>query len=142
MRAALLGALWFAGSACQGPVSPCAAETSVLGTWLYAGMQDAPVPAELTGTLQVTSESCHGFQGRLDVLEADGLGPARRLAGPVSGRVLNASSVRFDAFLTAVPRQHVASLRAEKVEGSWVLVRGPSEPPFTGRFDAQREPTR
>ncbi|MFN2325684.1 MAG: hypothetical protein ABR551_07335 [Gemmatimonadales bacterium] len=125
-------------AACAVPLDPCAPETSVAGSWQYAGFQDAPVSAELSGTLEVTSESCEGFQGQLDVVEVDGLGATRRLAGPVSGRVLSPTSLRFDAFLAGVARQHIASLGPQTAGGTWVVVSAGAESARTGSFTAFR----
>jgi hypothetical protein len=138
VRGLLLAGLWSA-AACEVPLAPCEAETTLLGSWQYTGVQDAPAPAELVGTLDINSESCEGFQGRLDVVELDGFGGTRRLAGPVTGRVLDGSGLRFDAFLSAVPRQHVATLGAAGVVGTWVIVASAGEAPLAGSFSAQRE---
>ena len=123
-------------AACQSPVSACEAVTSLLGTWRYSGMQDAPASAALEGSLEITSESCDGFQGRLDVTQSAIAGATLHLAGPVSGRVISGNSVRFDAWVTAIPRQHVASLESGTVEGSWVKVGDGSVE--TGSFRAER----
>jgi hypothetical protein len=138
MRRLVIQVLTIAGAACQPPLGPCAPETSVAGIWRYAGLQDASGPVQLSGTLEVSSESCEGFQGRLDVVEVNELG-SRRLAGPVAGRVLSRTSVRFDAFLAVAPRQHVASLATGTLEGSWVAVGSGTEPSVTGSFTAHRE---
>lgn len=138
MRVLLIPVLSIAGTACQAPLDPCAPEISVVGVWRYAGLQDTPGSMQLNGTLEVSSESCEGFMGRLDVVEVNELGP-RRLAGPVAGRVLSRTSLRFDAFLAVVPRRHVASLATGTLEGSWVAVGSGSEPSVTGSFTARRE---
>jgi len=132
MTTALAGCTLALG-ACQVPVDTCGAGSSVLGAWHYAGQQDAP-PARSAGTLTVTSESCDGFRGLLDLIETDGTGRTRRLSGPVSGRMIDGTSIRFDAFLEAAPRQHLASLHGDSVQGSWLAVGGPSTSSLTGTF--------
>lgn len=134
----LAGALALVGVGCQVPLASCPPHVSVLGTWRYSAVQDAPAAARLSGTLEVTAESCEGFEGRIDVLEDDLLGGIRRVAGPVTGRVVS-TTLRFDAFLAAVPRQHIAALGADTIDGNWVAVGAGSTPSLTGSFCARRE---
>lgn len=126
---------------CEAPLATCDPEISVRGTWRYSAVQDAPAAARIGGTLEISAESCEGFQGRLDLLEDNLLGGTRRIAGPVSGRVVSATTLQFDAFVAVVPRQHIAALRADTLEGNWVAVGGGSSPSVTGSFGAKREHT-
>lgn len=125
--------------ACGNPAASCSPEGTLVGSWHYDGDRDAPAPALLDGTLEITSESCDGFQGRLDVLQSDAAGMTRRLAGPVAGRLTTDASLRFDAWLSGVTRQHVASLGVTGAEGSWVVAGGP-EGSEAGNFRIVRSP--
>lgn len=133
----VLSALLLGG--CMQPTATCEASRSLLGTWRYAGTQDATAPVVLNGTLQITSESCEGFEGRLDIVEADGTGGSRRLAGPVTGRLTGAASLRFDVWFAISPREHVATLEGETAEGNWIIGGGVSGP-MSGTFRIIRMP--
>jgi hypothetical protein len=131
------GVLFLLG--CEAPLGTCNAEVSVRGTWRYSAVQDAPAAARIGGTLEISAESCEGFQGRLDLLEEDLTGGTRRIAGAVTGRVVSATTLAFDAFIGPVPRQHIAVLRADSLDGTWVAAGGGGAPSFTGHFGARRE---
>ena len=135
-------ALVFAGAmsltACADPVASCAPERSVLGTWRYLGGRDAPDIATLAGSMEISSESCQGFQGRLDILQSDAEGTTTRLAGPVAGRLTSDGGIRFDAWLAGIARQHIAVLGPGLADGSWIGVGGPAVTE-TGAFRVTRE---
>jgi hypothetical protein len=111
-------------AACVPATGPCDTHTSLSGNWRYAAIQEAPSHTTLSGTLAVTGQSCGDFTGNLDLTEVNALGISRRIAGPVSGKVIDATSVRFDAWLEAIPRQHIATLTGDSLAGTWVLVDG------------------
>lgn len=111
-------------SGCTTATGPCEAAVSLSGNWRYSATQDAPARTSLSGTMSVTQQTCGDFMGTLDLTEINALGVSRRIAGPVSGKVLDASSVRFDAWLDALPRQHIAALSGDSLTGTWVMVDG------------------
>jgi hypothetical protein len=125
--------------ACSDVVASCAPERSLAGTWRYAGGEDAPATASLEGSLEITTESCEGFQGRLDILRSVASGSTARLAGPVSGRLTSGGSIRFDAWLAGVARQHLAVLGQTGAEGHWLVARGAAGVE-SGTFRLTREP--
>lgn len=109
---------------CTAATGPCDTAVSLSGSWRYAAIQDAPTHTTLSGTLAVTQQSCGDFTGNLDLTEVNAQGVSRRIAGPVNGKVVDATTVRFDAWLEAVPRQHLAALTGDSLTGTWVLVDG------------------
>ena len=135
----ILAMLAVVATGCNSPTAPCPASRSLTGAWRYVGERDAPVPARYDGTLEVTSESCEGFHGRLDLIQSDAVGSPQRLAGLVTGRLTSNASVHFDAWLGVVPWQHVASLDDAGGEGQWVLVSGAAAPE-SGTFRLTRTP--
>jgi hypothetical protein len=134
--AAFLTALLLAS--CLPATEPCTATVSVLGTWRYSAVQQAPVHTTLSGTLSVTKQSCADFTGQLDLIEVTPQGGTRRIAGPLSGKLIDATSVRFDAFLEALPRQHLGSLSGDALEGTWLVLDGSGQS-LSGTFGGQRE---
>ena len=97
----------------------------------------AMVAAQLTGTLDITGQRCTDLDGTLDVVLIDARGDSRRIAGRVTVQMLDASSIRFDALIGAVPRQHLATLRGDSLIGSWLELSG-SAGGATGQFKAKR----
>ena len=83
--------------ACTSATGPCGASVSLAGNWRYAAIQEAPSHTTLSGTLAVTEQRCGDFTGNLDLTEINALGVSRRIAGPITGKVIDATSVRFDA---------------------------------------------
>ena len=137
-----LALLALALSACQSPVENCGAGAPVTGTWRYAGAQESPVHASLSGSLSITAQSCEDFSGQLDLLVTDELGQSRRLAGPVTGRIIDATTLRFDAYLDATSRQHIGSIAADSIAGSWVAIGGDAGQTLAGTFVGRREDPR
>jgi hypothetical protein len=123
MRALLPGALLLAAG-CTVATAPCESTAPVQATWRYAAVEDTPAHATLSGTLAISRQDCAGFTGQLDVIEVSAGGVSRRIAGPVSGSVIDATSLRFDAWLEGSPRQHLATLAGDSLAGTWVLVDG------------------
>jgi hypothetical protein len=126
---------------CASLTENCASPTNVTGTWRYGATQETPQRAALTGTLTVDRQSCTEFSGALDVIEVDAEGTSRRMAGAVSGRLLDATSLQFDVMLGAESWQHVGTLGGDSLEGSWVEVSG-NDVTGTGEFESTREVTR
>ena len=115
----------------------CAPTAVVSKTWAYTALQDSPAGPALNGTLLITNQSCGDFEGLLDVVETDG-GASRRLAGPVTGTMLDATIARFTVTFGANEREHVARFTADSVTGTWVD-RGGSV--AYGRFAGSRQVT-
>jgi hypothetical protein len=124
-------------SACAVVTEPCAASVDLSGSWRYSAVQQAPTHSTLSGTLLITEQNCVEFAGQLDLIEVNAQGGSRRVTGPVAGRVIDASSVRFDAFLEAVPRQHLAILLGDSVSGTWLAVDGTGQT-VSGTFGGHR----
>jgi hypothetical protein len=139
MKRAWLLAVALPFLACADVVASCAPERTLVGTWRYAGGEDAPATASLEGSLEISTESCEGFQGRLDIARSSASGAITRLAGPVSGRLTSDAGIRFDAWLSTVPRQHLAVLGQAGAEGHWLAARGPAGVE-SGTFRLTREP--
>jgi len=133
---ALLASLLCA--ACLSPTGPCDSGRSVIGKWRYAGLTQAPVRTTLSGTLLITEESCGEFSGSLAIVELTDQGGTWQRGGPVHGRVIDNGSLRFDAFLEADPRQHLASIKGDSLTGTWVLV-DPSGTSISGTFGGRKE---
>jgi hypothetical protein len=129
-----------AASACAVATEPCPAAgvVSVVGSWRYSGSEQAPVRTTLSGTLAISRQSCGQFSGQVDLLEVNAQGSTRRLAGPVSGTVIDVSSIRFDAFVEAVPRQHLATLAGDSLAGTWLAVDGTGQT-VSGTFGGRRQ---
>jgi hypothetical protein len=119
----LLGAACRAATACAAATPPV-----LLGSWTYTATQTSPTTANLNGTLQITSQCGSQIGGTLDVTQTDpGGGNPVRLTGVVSGVLVDTASVDFDAYLTATPRRHDATVRSDSMKsGSWFEVGGPS----------------
>ena len=124
-------------AACSSATGPCNSDTNVLGTWRYSAVEQAPVRATLTGTLAVTQQSCGTFSGVLNVVEVATTGGVRQRSGPVNGKFVDGSSLRFDAFLEADPRQHLASIAGDSLTGTWVRA-DPAGTSPSGTFGGHR----
>jgi hypothetical protein len=122
--------------ACVSPVENCAVARQITGTWQYAATQDAPVRATLTGSLMISRQSCRDFSGALDVTEVTADGRSRRIAGPVSGLLLDSIVARFDATLGGADRQHLARFGGDSLWGSWVEIGSGSS--VAGSFSGRR----
>jgi hypothetical protein len=140
---ALAIVLLAASQACVSPTENCAAPRRITGVWQYSATQDAPASASLTGTLLISTQTCHDFEGVLDFVELSANGQSRRVAGPVSGVLVDSAMARFDATLGgdgASDRQHLARFGADSVTGTWVEVGAASV--LTGRFAARLQEPR
>ena len=110
----------------------------IAGSWAYVAQQSTGNQATLSGTLTLISESTSSYRGALDALETTSLGGQRRLAGPITGRVVNAASVDFTVTFGASQREHVGTLRADTIVGTWFEVGGLSGVSAAGSFRAIR----
>jgi hypothetical protein len=125
---------------CQSPTdTSCASPTSVTGSWRYAAIQDAPQRASISGTLVVASQSCRSFEGTLDVVEVSA-GGSRRIAGAVSGALVDSTAGRFTVRLGADEREHLVRFGRDSLHGTWLQLS--STGTATGSFNGRRQDPR
>ena len=108
--------------ACSAGTEPGVPPVVITGSWSYEGAQQAPVPATLDGSLEITRQDGSMFEGSLDAFESSAA-ESRRITGIVTGIALDASTLDFDVVVDGVSRRHVAEIRADTIEGAWVEVR-------------------
>lgn len=125
---------------CGSLTDPCH-DPGVISSWRYAGVQDVPEEANLTGTLSMR-EACGMITGELDLVEVDGFGQSRRLAGPLTGRVVDAGLVRFDVLFDGVVRQHLARMSGDSLVGTWLALSDGAGQAWTGSFTGAAEGAR
>lgn len=125
---------------CGALTEPCN-DPGVAASWRYAGVQDVPEAANLTGILSMT-EACGTITGELDVMEVNGFGQSRRLAGPVTGRAIDSGSFRFDVLLDGVVRQHLARTSGDSLVGTWLALSEGAGQAWTGSFTGAAEGAR
>ena len=107
---------------CGTGTEPGLAPVVVTGSWSYEGAQQAPVPATLDGSLEISRQDGPSFEGSLDVFESSAE-ESRRITGIVTGIALDAVTLDFDVLVDGVSRRHVAEIRGDTIEGAWVEVR-------------------
>lgn len=129
----LLGA-----AGCSAPTAACDDPGAATSTWQYAGTQTTPLQASLAGTLAITAQ-CGVLTGELSVVELDGLGQSRRLSGPVTGRMVDGTSMRFDVLINGVMRQHLARVSGDSLSGTWLALSENGGQSWTGSFRGHRE---
>lgn len=126
-------------AACVGSTDPGKMGALVLGTWSYAGTQGSPSAAQLNGALTFSGQAGAQISGTLDVIEIGAGGLQRRLAGPVSGRTVDSTTVDFDLLLGTVSRRHVGQVRGDSITGTWLETPvGGGAPSASGTFRASR----
>ncbi len=111
----------------------------IVGAWRFTGRQLAPAGGEITGTLSVASQSGAAIAGSLDVVETDGRGGQRRIAGPFVGRTIDSTTVDFDVSFSGATRRHVGQVVRDTIAGTWIeqsLLGG--APTASGSFVAVR----
>ena len=134
---ALLWGIVAVVAGCSSGTEPGTPPVALLGTWIYEGEQISPMPAALTGELEIASQSGDRLEGSIDVLEVGGV-ESRRLTGLVSGIALDAATVDFDVHVEGSTRRHVGEVRGDTIEGAWAdVVSGGG----SGSFRAVRENT-
>lgn len=113
----------------------------VQGRWAYAASQSSPSPAEAIGALTFSSQSGSSVGGSLDVIETDVRGLQRRLAGPVTGRTVDSTTLDFDAVVDGMSRRHVGVIRKDSIIGSWIeMPTSGGAISASGTFRAKRAP--
>lgn len=128
-------------AACAAPTENCTPPANIIGTWSYSSQQQVAGGSTSVGTLLVAHQNCHDFDGSMDVIQQDASGQRTRLTGRVTGRLLDATSVQFDAQLNAAPRQHLASLKGTTMTGSWIELNADAGAGASGAFSTQRQTT-
>lgn len=122
VAAVLLATLVALAPACSSGTEPGTPPVAITGSWSYEGAQQAPVPATLDGSLEVTRQDGATFEGSLDAFESSAE-ESRRITGLVTGIALDAVTLDFDVLVDGVSRRHVAEIRGDTIEGAWVEVR-------------------
>jgi hypothetical protein len=132
---ALVGVLFL--SACLKSTEPQPSLLQLNGSWKYTGVQTAPVPEILTGTLTISRESGISFQGLL-VLQGTNTQTLqqRTLSGSVSGSESGSDVIDFDANLETI-RRHVGQIVADTISGNWYS--SSDAPMSSGTFKVVRE---
>jgi hypothetical protein len=130
-----------AAVACLGPTDPGKMGVPVVGNWSYVAAQGSPSAAQLNGALAFSGQTGAQISGTLDVTEVGAGGVARHLAGPISGRTVDSTTLDFDLLLGDVMRRHVGQVRGDSLTGTWVetSVDG-GLPSASGTFRATRLP--
>lgn len=101
------------------PTSPGNATVAVGGRWHYV-VAATNTPA-MVGTLVLATGNGAAFTGSLDATETDANGRPVPLAGLVSGRAVDATTVSFDVVLgVSRARHHVATIRGDSLTGTWI----------------------
>lgn len=106
-------------AACMSATGSGSSSLVVRGTWDYSATQTTPVPAGLTGTLTISSQTGSSFQGTISVTETDASG-STQLAGAVNGQAVNDTIVDFDVFVDPNARRHIATVVRDSMRGGWV----------------------
>jgi len=134
IRAAWVGSLLLAGAACTSPTDSGGPPPVVLlGTWSYLSTQASSAVKD-SGTVTVTSQSGHNFQGTFAVEQTDSSG-THPLSGPVSGQAVDSTTLNFDLFINGTTdRQHLGIVKADSITGNWV-----ENGIASGRFRAARQ---
>jgi len=137
MAVALVVVALTAAASCSSPTASCDRASAIAGQWTYAATRESPVHGTISGSLAITAVNCVDLQGVMDVVETLTTGETRRMAGPVSGTVVDSTLVRFEAELGSGggSREHFARVIGDSLAGTWVeTTGGPSGAgPFSGR---------
>ena len=137
--AALVGVSLTGAASCSSPTASCDRASAVAGQWTYMATRESPVAGTISGSLTLTSVNCVDLQGMMDVVETLTTGETRRMAGPVSGTVVDSTLVRFEAALGngGGSREHFARVIGDSLAGTWVETSG--GPSGAGPFSGRRE---
>jgi hypothetical protein len=122
-------------SACANPVESCEQLSAVAGRWSYRATRESPGQGTITGLLQIESPNCVDLNGSMDVVEVLATGESRRIAGPISGTIIDSGHVRFEAQFGSGSREHFARIGGDSLSGAWLEIAGsnPGSGPFSGR---------
>ena len=127
-----------AAAACSDPTANCGGESPVRGQWSYRAVRESPAQASITGSMTLEMRNCVDVRGSLDIVEVLPTGETRRIAGPISGTLIDSSLVRFEAMLGTSEREHFARIVGDSLTGSWIELAGSTAGAgsFTGRRQA------
>jgi len=137
-RVSVTLALLCVASGCLPTTSEPSGVTPLEGQWDVSGQSASGGGGSFQGTWTVRSTSATGYSGSYDVLESAAVGGQRRITGPVSGRMANATTTEFDVIVTGSTRRHVATKQADTVKGSWFDVSQNGAVEASGTFRAVR----
>jgi hypothetical protein len=91
----------------------------VVGHWSYAGVQNTGNNAVVNGALVFTSSTAFTYGGSLDVIETASGNQQRRIVGPLVGRMSSTTAVDFEVTIGLVRRQHIGTVVADTLHGTW-----------------------
>lgn len=123
-------------AACSSSTGTGTPPADVVGSWRYAGQTDPP-GTTYAGTLTISTQSGRDVSGTLVVTERDPNGVLTQLSAVVSGRVLSATSIDFDAAIAGVDRRHLGTIGGDSIAGSWADYSGEAIV-ASGTFSAAR----
>jgi hypothetical protein len=123
--------------ACSQPTAGCGADSPVRGQWSYRAVRESPAQASISGSMTIEMRNCVDLQGSLDIVEVLPTGETRRIAGPISGTLIDSGLVRFDATLGTSDREHFARLRGDSLSGTWIELAGSMS--GAGSFSGRRQ---
>lgn len=110
--------------------------TPLEGQWDISGQAASGSGGAFQGTWTVKSTTATAYAGSYDILESVTPGGQRRLTGPVSGRMANASTTEFDVLSSGSSRRHVGVLQGDTVRGNWFDVSQSGAVEASGTFRA------
>ena len=125
-------------AACTGDSAGPPGTAPVAGTWQFAGQQTGSAVIGIAGALVLVSQTSTTYTGTIDVVQSAPGVASVRLAGPVSGRMAGGSNVDFTSTTSGASRQHVGTLVADTMAGSWVEISAAGGISASGTFRAVR----
>jgi hypothetical protein len=134
-----LGALaicGLAGCKVQDAISP-GVVVPVHGDWRYVSEYVVPGPVSVDGSVRLFVDSDGSVSGTASFVERSAGAADRAIAGTLSGRGVDISTVEFDLTIDGGVRRHVGVLAGDSLTGSWVLTSA-SSTPVGARFRAAR----
>jgi hypothetical protein len=102
---------------CGSPVDCVAAPVALLGRWSYSASETTS-PTTINGTLMLEA-GCPSVQGTLGGTQNDA-GVVTTVSFLVTGRMLGATSVEFDATAGPAGRRHIGTIANDSIRGTWV----------------------
>jgi hypothetical protein len=105
---------------CSVTTDPGRAGAPIVGSWTYSANQATPAAAGLQGVLSFSAQSGANVSGSMDVLETDASGLQRRLAGPLSGKTIDSTTLDVEVTIADVSRRHVGLIRGDSITGNWI----------------------
>ena len=103
--------------ACRSPADCVAAPVALLGRWSYSASETTS-PTTINGTLMLEA-GCPSFQGTLGGTQNDA-GVVTTVSFLVTGQMLGATAVEFDAASGPAGRRHIGTIANDSIRGTWV----------------------